>query len=194
MKNHTVITTAICTAIVLTGSSAFAQTTPQSTTQTTTAQAGPKKTPKKAKVWTDDNIDSLRSPADVYQMQQEQENEQAEASKQPAAKQAGTQSSAQQGMYPVPVAKTPQQADQIIASDQQDIKEQQDSIKQTEQELATAPDSYKDRLNWRLNSRKAAIARLQAQIADLQKQKNALQSKASAANGAAPSSPASTQN
>lgn len=190
MKNHTVITTAICTAIILTGFTAFAQTT----AQTTTGQAAPKKAPKKSKVWTDDNIDSLRSPADVYQMQQEEEKEQAEASKQPVANQAGPQSSAQRGMYPVPVVKTAQQADEIIASDQQNIKEQQDSIKQTEQELATAPDSYKDRLNWRLNSRKAAIARLQAQIAGLQKQKDALQTKTSAANGTAPSNSASTQN
>lgn len=192
MKNHTLITTAICAAIILTGSSTFAQATPQ----TTTDQALAKKAPKKTKVWTDDNIDSLRSPADVYRMQQEQEDEQQETVKPSQAKQAGTgtQSSAQQGMYPVPVVKTPQQADQIIASDQQDIKEQQDSIKQTEQELATAPDSYKARLNWRINSRKAAVARLQTQIADLQKQKDALQTKTPAANGAAPSSSASTQN
>lgn len=190
MKNHTLITTTICAAIILTGSSTFAQAAPQ----TTTDQALAKKAPKKTKVWTDDNIDSLRSPADEYQMQQEQEKEQSETSTQPAAKQGRPQSSAQHGMYPVPVVKTPQQADQIITSDQQDIKEQQDSIKQTEQELATAPDSYKARLNWRINSRKAAVARLQTQIADLQKQKDALQTKTPAANGAAPSSSASTQN
>lgn len=187
MKRFAIAAVTILSSMVLIGSSALAQTT----IQTTTKQASAKKTPK---VWTDDNIESLRSPADVYEMQQEQEDEQGEAGTSSATKQTGAQSSAQQNTNAVPVVKTPQEADQVIARDTQKLKEHQDFIAQMEQQLPTAPASYQLRLKYRIKQRSAFVARLQSQIADLQKQKVALQAKAAAADGTPSSSSASIQN
>jgi hypothetical protein len=44
-----------------------------------------------------------------------------------------------------PIAKTLQGADELIAEDKEDLKAQQDYIKQTEQESSTAPDPYQER-------------------------------------------------
>lgn len=184
MKNRTFISSALLSALALAGSVAFAQTAPPANT---TEQAKAKKVPT---VWTDDNIGSLRSPEEIYLQQQQAKQEQQRA----AAAQLAAKSSAQQGAYSVPVAKTPQEADQIIARDKQILKQQQDYIAQTKQQLATAPDSYKERLQWRIQSRSAIASRLQAQISDLEKQKGELEKRQPAKNGSASGASASAQN
>jgi FtsZ-binding cell division protein ZapB len=85
-----------------------------------------------------------------------------------------------------PIVKSVQQADEMIAQDNQDLKAQQDYIKQTEDQLSSAPDdASKTRLEWRIQSRSATAARIQDEIASLKKQRDTLAKNAPAATTAA---------
>lgn len=104
------------------------------------------------------------------------------------AQQASTQTPASDGNEgsqsgrPIPEVKTVQQADDLIAHDKQEIQSQQDYIQQQQKALATAPDSYKARLGWRIQARGNIVNELQNEISAVEKQKDALakQSPASA--------------
>lgn len=165
MRHLTVFAAVIVGAIA--GSGVVAQAPP--------AQTAPKEqsqTPKKPKVWTDDNISSVRSSSDLYQDEQEREKATQQAS---APQQSATAAkSADSDAWPIPQAKTAKEADDLIATDKKNLQEQQEYIEQTEKELATAPDSYKKRLQWRLQSRGDMVSRLQRDISALEKQKDAL--------------------
>jgi hypothetical protein len=132
---------------------------------------------KNGKIWTDDNIDSVRSAEDVYLIQVELMKEKLEAEKAAAAK-----LSSLQVCSAGPIVKSVQQADEMIAQDNQDLKAQQDYIKQTEDQLSSAPDdASKTRLEWRIQSRSATAARIQDEIASLKKQRDTLAKNAPAA-------------
>lgn len=170
MRYLTLFAAVVVGAIALAGSSALAQAPAQQPVQA--PQAVPKEQPqasKKSKVWTDDNISSVRSSSDVYQDEQEKEK----AAQQASAPQQGTTAAknANSDAWPVPQAKTAKEADDLIASDKKNLQEQQEYIQQTEKELATAPDSYKERLHWRIQSRSDMVNRLQRDISALEKQK-----------------------
>lgn len=137
---------------------------------------------KNAKLWTDDNIESVRSPDEIYLKQQELAKEKLEAAKEAAKKLASLQVCSAG-----PTVKTIQQADEMIAQDKQDLKAQKDYIKQMEDQLANDPNADKQRLEWRIESRSATAARIQDEIASLQKQKNVLAKNAPAESGSAPS-------
>lgn len=141
--------------------------------------------PKKPVVWTDDNIASVRSSSDVYQMEQEQSSA---AQPAPAQKPAAAPAGGSESGRPVPVIKTAQQADDLVARDKQEIQQQQDYIQQTQKELASAPDSYKPRLGWRIQSRTSIINELQNEISAVEKQKQALEKQPPAGTGSKPSS------
>lgn len=134
--------------------------------------------PKKSVVWTDDNITSLRSPSDAYEMQQQ--DEKSEAAQVATQKPAATAHDDSQNGRPIPEAKTVQQADDLIAHDKQEIQGQQDYIRQTQQELATATDSYKARLGWRIQSHTNIINNLQNEMSAIEKQRDALAKQPSA--------------
>lgn len=128
--------------------------------------------PKKSVVWTDDNIASVRSSSDDYQIQQQdKKNETQQASAQKPS--VGASEDSKSGR-PIPEVKTVQQADDLIARDKQEIQSEQDYIQQTQKELASAPDSYKPRLGWRIQSRTNTITELQNEISAVQKQRVAL--------------------
>lgn len=154
-------------AIALAGSSAVAQAPPAQAPSKEQPQA-----PKKPKVWTDDNISSVRSSSDLYQDEQEREKAAQQAS---APQQSATAAkSAADDAWPIPQAKTAKEADDLIATDKKNLQEQQEYIQQTEKELATAPDSEKKRLQWRIQSRGDMASRLQRDISALEKQKDTL--------------------
>lgn len=173
MRYLTLFAAVVVAAIALTGSSALAQAPAQQPVQA--PQTVPKEqpqAPKKSKVWTDDNISSVRSSSDVYQDEQEREK----APQQTSAPQQGatTAKNATDDAWPIPQAKTAKEADDLIASDKKNLQEQQEYIQQTEKELATAPDSEKKRLQWRIQSRGDMASRLQRDISALEKQKTEL--------------------
>lgn len=138
----------------------------------------------KPKVWTDDNIGSVRSPSDLYQLQE------AKAAQDTASKQAGSaQATAApavkvEGNLPnIPAPTTVAQADALIKQEQAELASQQEYVEETKKEQANAPDSEKDRLGWRIKSRTEVMGRIQAEIAQLQAEKDALRKKPAGENG-----------
>lgn len=190
MEKPKILAAAGLAAVLLTGSSALAQAPAQQPAQA--PQTAPKEqaqAPKKPKVWTDDNINSVRSSSDMYQDQQAREKaaQQASASPQsPAAAKDATSDA-----RPIPQAKTAKEADDLIASDKQDLQSQQEYIQQTEKELAAAPDSSKQRLQWRIQARTDIVNRLQRDISALEKQKADLSKTPSTANSSSTNQPPS---
>lgn len=134
----------------------------------------PKVAPAKraAKVWTDDDLTSLRSPADDYQAQQAEEKAQAASAQQGASKQA-----------PPPDTsgpKTVQQADSMIADKSRYLTSEQDYLQRLQKQLkdTSATGIEKERLEWRLKSHTATTQTLQSQIKQLEADKAALAKKA----------------
>lgn len=169
MRHLTVFAAVVVGAIALSGSTVVAQ-APPAPAQTASKEQSP--APKKPKVWTDDNITSVRSSSDLYQDEQEREKAAQQAS---APQQSATApKSADSDAWPIPQAKTAKEADDLIATDKKNLQEQQEYIQQTEKELTTAPDSEKKRLQWRIQSRGDMVSRLQRDISALEKQKDAL--------------------
>lgn len=151
--------------------------------------APPKAAPAKpaAKVWSDDDLSSLRSPADNYQIEQANEKEAQKAAGQGAAKQ-------------TPVAdpsmpKTVQEADSMIADKSRFLTSEQDYLQrlQTEVKDTSATGLEKQRLEWRLQSHTATAQTLQSQIKQLQADRDALAKKAPAASSNGPSTPPQSQ-
>lgn len=158
----------IIAAIALAGPSAFAQ----DAAQTAPAPQAEATSAKKPKVWTNDNVDSLRTASDAYQDQEAQKA---------AADQAAKEKAGAQEKLPSPPAgfqkpTTAEQAKQLLTKAQSDLKDQQDYVQQTQKELATETNpSYKERLQWRIKSRMELISRLQDNIAALEKDRDALE-------------------
>lgn len=171
----------IVAAIALAGPSAFAQ--DQDASQPAPATAAQAKSAKKPKVWTDDNIDSVRKPSDLYEEQEAQKA---------AADQAAKEKADALAKLPSPPAgfikpTTAEQVKQLLTKAQSDLKDQQDYVQQTQKELATATDpSDKERLQWRIKSRTEIISRMQDNIAALEKDRATLE-KTSADSSEAPS-------
>ncbi|MGH9734804.1 MAG: hypothetical protein ACRD8A_09475 [Candidatus Acidiferrales bacterium] len=170
MRKGIAPTALILSALALAAFRAHGQTPTQPPPpQTTTQPAQSTHTSKDGKLWTDDNIDAVRSPDEIYLKQQELAKEKLEAEKEAAKK-----LSSLQVCSAGPIVKTIQQADEMIAQDKQDLKAQKDYIKQMEDQLAGDPNADKQRLEWRIESRSATAARIQEEITGLQKQRGVL--------------------
>ncbi len=171
---------ALVAAAALTGPAAFAQDSSPNTQNA--SQQHPKKA-KRPTVWTDDNINSVRSPSEIYQMQEEKK-----AGQEAAAKKASSevqQEAAGTAGPNVPKPKTAKEADDMIAHDEQHLQTEQQYVEQTKEQLKDAPESDQARLHWRIKSRSQTISRLQSEIALLQKERDDLAKKANAENGSA---------
>lgn len=141
---------------------------------------------KTAKVWSDDDLSSLRSPADNYQIEQTKEKEAQKA----AAQQASTQTAVADGSKP----KTVQQADGMIADKQRTFASEQEYLQQVKQQANDPSVSglEKKRLEWRLESHTATAQHLASQIKQLQADRDALAKKPTAS-GNAPATPPPSQ-
>ncbi|HTU35121.1 MAG TPA: hypothetical protein VMF66_15065 [Candidatus Acidoferrum sp.] len=177
----------IVSALVLAGFRANGQNATQSQPAPKAAQrtAQQAQSGKNEKLWTDDNIESLRSPEEMYLKDQEAAKEKLEAEQEAAKK-----LSALKGCSGGPTVKSIQQADEMIAQDKQDLKAQKDYVKQMEDQLANDPNADKERLEWRIESRSATAARIQEEITSLQKQRDALAKTTPNAEAESSSSPA----
>ncbi|HLW83546.1 MAG TPA: hypothetical protein VKS20_16020 [Candidatus Acidoferrales bacterium] len=131
-----------------------------------------------AKVWTDDDLTSLRSPADDYQIEQQQEKQ-------------AQQAAAQQGASKQPAAavdpsmpKTVQQADSMIADKSRYLTSEQDYLQRLQQKLkdTSVTGIEKERLEWRLKSHTVTTQTLQSQIKQLEADKAALTKKTASGN------------
>src|SRR6185437_3151248 len=173
----------IVTAAVVSGASLTA-TAQQQTSQTSAPQKQEAKpTPAKAaKVWSDDDLSSLRSPSDNYQMEQAKEKA--------AAQQAPTQTAVVDASKP----KTVQQADGMIADKQRTFASEQSYLQQVQRQANDPSVSglEKKRLEWRLESHTATAQHLASEIKELQADRDALAKKAAAGSNA-PATPPQSQ-
>ena len=150
---------------------------PAQQSQSAPAKTAPvKPAAKKTVVWTDDNIGSVRSSADSYQIAREQ---QAEAQKAAAKQGASNQTAAADSTGP----KTIEQADTMIAAKSHDLAGEQDYLKTLQKKVndPTITGLEKKRLEWRLQSHTATTQTLQSEIKQLQSDKDALAKKQAAA-------------
>lgn len=158
--------------------------TPAQQSQSAPAKTAPvKPAAKKTVVWTDDNIGSVRSSADSYQIAQEQ---QAEAQKNSAKQGASNQTAAADSTGP----KTIDQADSMIAAKSHDLAGEQDYLKTLQKKVndPTITGVEKKRLEWRLQSHTATTQTLQSEIKQLQADKDALAKKQAANSSSQPQS------
>ena len=164
--------------------SAPAQQSAHSATKSSSAKH--KTSAPKKKVWTDDNIDSVLTPADRYQEQQEAKIELQDASSKQAV--AGNQatSAAQPSKTQPPRLSNPkdvESADNMIAWEDRDIAAQTEFIGRLQQELDAAPASDKPRLQNLLEQKKQLLEQTKAERQGLVDQKKQLQRKAAGPNG-----------
>lgn len=180
-------------AVILFGAAglASAQTPSQNNSQQ------PPKKAKAAKVWTDDNIGSVRTAADDYEIQQQQEQE---AQQQAAAKQAADQkAAAAPPTWPKP--KTIQEADQMIAQKQHFLTSEQGMVQELQKQLQdpTVTGFQRTRVEWRLKSHTVTSQQARDAVNQLEQDKKDLEKKTaadkkSASGDTASNSDSTTQN
>ncbi|HEV2298923.1 MAG TPA: hypothetical protein VGR72_10440 [Candidatus Acidoferrales bacterium] len=152
---------------------------------------------KTAKVWTEDDISSVRTPADDYMdVERTQTQAAAGAAADAAAKQKQTAATnpPQKG---APTAlsnpKTTEDADKMIAWEQRDIDSQQEYLQKLQDQLATAPDDQKAHIQAWIDQEIKTIADTKKEQAGLESQKKDLEKKAAPASGGSAQQPQSQQ-
>lgn len=155
-------------------------------------QKPPAITPKPVKVWTADDLQALRSPADTYVAQQQAEADSAAAKAGSAAKQnpstASDQSQAGQKVWHI---KTADDAQKAIDWDNRDIAAQTEYVEKLKKQIdAAQTPAEKEHLQQTLNDELHVIAATTQERDGIQQQKGQLQKKP-AADGNAPAQPPS---
>lgn len=138
----------------------------------------PKPAAKSTKVWTEDDISSVRTPADDY-MDVERAQTAAAAANQP--KPAATNSAKPDQPPLLSNPKTVDSADKMIAWEQRDIDSQQEYLQKLQSQLATAPDDQKAHIQAWIDQEIKTIADTKKEQAGLVAQKKDLEKKAAAA-------------
>lgn len=178
----------IVVAVALgTSLTATAQTTAPQKQEAKSTQA------KRAKVWTADDLSSLRSPADVYTQEKEaQAAEAAAAARQASAAKQAAASPAHHDSPPLlSNPKTTEDADKMIDWENRDIAAQQQYIERLKNQIETAPPGQKEHLQETLQKEIQIVADTQKERDGLAAQKQALEKKPAAGN--APATPPSSQ-
>lgn len=151
----------------------------------TKAQKAKPTSAKSAKVWTEDDISSVRTPADDYR---DQEREQ--AAEAAAATKQSQLTAAKPGQQPAaPPAlsnpKTAGDADKMIAWEQKDVNAQQQFIDQLRQQLDAAPPDQKEPLQKQLQEHMDNLAVTEKELQNVTAQKEALEKRAGSSSGSA---------
>src|SRR6266849_9616997 len=136
-----------------------------------------KPAPKPHKVWTDEEVGSLRTPADAYAEASERQNAQAADAQQPGtAHQTSTSKQAQKGVPPPTLTnpKSLEDADKMIAWENRDIAAQEEFLDKLKQEINEAPADQKERLTKLLAQRTQVLASTRNEWKKLQTKKREL--------------------
>lgn len=154
-----------------------------SATNPQTAQKSPEKPKPAAKsprVWTEDDISSVRTPADDYMdVVRAQTASAAATANQP--KPAATNAAKPDQPPLLSNPKSVDSADKMIAWEQRDIDSQQEYLQKLQSQLATAPDDQKAHIQAWIDQEIKTIADTKKEQAGLVAQKKDLEKKAAAA-------------
>lgn len=142
---------------------------------------------KARKVWTNDDVGSLRTPADAYLENKEAQDE--AANRQAVAPRRSSAAKPANAAHPPLLSnpKTAEDADRMIAWEQRDIDAQQEFVDRLRQELAEAPADDKQRLQKLIDERIQIIADTRKEKDGLMAQKAGLQKKSAAGKTTNPS-------
>ena len=181
MKIQYLLTT-VCAALLFgaAGSSVCAQDASQMAYSPEMEAKARKAPPKKPhKVWTEDNVTSLRTPADTYL---DEKNAAAEATAAAAGKQEKTSKPQAPSSAPPALSnpKSTADADRMIAWEERDIAAQQENVERLRTQLQEAPPEDRDGLQKVLAEKMYIIEQVKKERDDLLKQKKSLEKKTAA--------------
>ena len=145
---------------------------------------------KSAKVWTDDDVSSLRSPADAYVTEKNAEAA-AAAQQAAAAKQAAANPAHHDSPPRLSNPKTAEDADKMIDWENRDIAAQQQYIERLKNQIETAAPGQKEHLQETLQKEIQIVADTQKERNGLVAQKQALEKKPDAGSNKATAPPQS---
>lgn len=137
------------------------------------AQPAQKKPPAKVrKVWTNEDVTSLHSAADVYIEKKDRQNE-------AAAKQAAASQPAKPPSHPPLLSnpKTVEDADRMIAWEKRDLDAQQEYLDRLRKQLKEAPPEDKERVQRLVQERIQIIADIRKEMEGIVAQRKALEKK-----------------
>jgi hypothetical protein len=191
--NKRTLMTAGFTALLFgaTGSMLCAQDSSQVAYSSETAdKAAPAAAKKPHKVWTEDDVASVRTPADTYVDQQQAAADTAATAA--AQQEKAAQTEKHKGTpFALTNPKSLAEADKMIAWEENDLNAQQEYVEKVRKQVAEAGPEDRDRLEKYLAKRIAIVEEIKLERANLQKQKKELEKKAAAgANAPADTPPA----
>ena len=162
-----------------------------SNAQDATKQPGQKAPPKPHKVWTEDDLGTIRRRGDVTVAAAQNPTIPASAEAAPAPTPAATSSSTAQatGKKALSNPKTAEEADSMIVWEQRDIDSQQQYVDQVQQQLDQAPAEQKEHFQKILAERQRVLADVRREQQDLIAQKKTLQKKSADTSVAASAQP-----
>jgi hypothetical protein len=147
------------------------------------AKAAPKKL---HKVWTEDSVSSLRTPADDYLDQKQAEAEAAAAKQEKSPKPQAPASAPPALSNP----KSTKDADRMIAWEERDLAAQQEHVDNLRSQLQEAPAEDRDRLQKLLVQRMQIVEQVKKERDDLLTQKKSLEKKVAADQNSSADTPA----
>jgi hypothetical protein len=172
LKNSFVFSAILASAAALgITAAAYAQSDPQ---KKTPPVKHAKPAPKPHKVWTDDEVGSLRSPADAYLGAKYSQADGAADSKEAAAVKPKPHVAAPALSNP----KTVDDADKMIAWEKRDVDAQTEYVERLKNQIEEAPQEDKERLKKVLQERIQILADTRGEMETLVQQKKELQKKA----------------
>jgi len=146
---HQILLTLGCAAVL------FAATGNASLAQNTQAPARDASAPKKHKIWTDDEVSTLRTPADDYVEQKQAAESAAAAAAAAVAEQAKSKPKSEKIVAPPRLSnpKSPEDADRMIAWENRDVDAQTEYVDKLRTQLEQASPEEREQLEKKLTQR-----------------------------------------
>ena len=141
-----------------------------------------KPAPPHSKVWTDDDMTSLRSPADKYVQAKEVQTAEAAVRQAPAKQAAASKPAQPVGRPALSNPRTLDDADKMIAWENRDAEAQQEFVDLVQKQLNEAPADQKEHLQKLLQERSQVLTDIHKEQQALAAQRKELEKKAAADN------------
>ena len=164
---------------------------PPRTAQLASPQAPPADQPtaKQRKVWTNDDLILLRTPADIYLLEKEaKEAAEAEA----ASKDAALKAAAMSGNEPaldIKLPDTPEETEKMLKSSQADLQEETDVLGKLRKEVLDTPEEQQPEKQKQIDHLAGNLETLQRDVKALQEHLQTLREKSQSENPPAPAPP-----
>ena len=121
--------------------------------------------PKRRKIWTNDDVVSLRTPADTYQAEKEAQQAADEAA---AAKKAELTRQLKDAGLKIKLPATAEETRRVIKAKEEQIRDIQDALNRLSHDLPDAPEEQKSRIQEQIESLTAESRKAQLELKALQ--------------------------